>query len=246
MIQKLLELIRSLFNPHAAPASRSHAPPAPSQGGGGTSPSEPPVTNNSEVLEETMTTPYLMTGQTKLLLQVKKDLDRHEGFREYAYPDPLSKLHKKHPHLRWGFRPAREIAPEGTDFNDGKPWTVGYGFTHGVGPDSRIAKVTAERKLEELILEENDKLAFALPWYKDETSFVTKTILVNMAFQMGLAGLLKFVNTLKYVKNKQYSNAASNMRQSLWAKQTPSRASELARRMETQEIPEPYKAPERL
>ena len=43
-----------------------------------------------EPLQEDMT---LMTNkQTSLVRQVTSDLDRHEGFREYAHPDQLSKL----------------------------------------------------------------------------------------------------------------------------------------------------------
>lgn len=210
-------------------------------------PAAPPAPPEGGDVEEQMTIPYLHTGQTKLLLQVKKDLDRHEGFREFAYPDPLSPLFKKYPHLQWGFKPVRELPiPPGTDLDQGKPWTVGYGFTEGTTPDSRMNRITAERKLEEKILEEDHKLSVALPWYKDGTSFVTKTILINMSFNMGIRGLLKFKNTLAFVKSKQYANAASNMRKSLWYKQVTSRASELARRMETQEIPAQYKAPEKL
>ena len=61
-----------------------------------------------------MTTPYLHAGQTKLLLQVVKDLGRDEGFREYAYPDPLSKLARTQKSKDWGFKPAREIMRPGT------------------------------------------------------------------------------------------------------------------------------------
>lgn len=243
MFTKLWQWLRSLLNPQAM----QPAPPAPSQGGG----VEESPTTTGEDTETQMTTPYLHASETKLLLQVKKDLDRHEGYREYAYPDVIKPLFQKYPRRDWGHRPARDILNElgvsvATAERDGAPWTVGYGFTEGVNLDSRMPKITAERKLEELILEKDNQLARALPWYKDEATFVTKTILVNMAFQMGLKGLLGFRNTLAFVKAKKYSNAAANMRQSLWAKQTPSRASELARRMETQEIPSPFKAPERL
>lgn len=238
-MKSLIAFFKSLFR--KKPSQPEAAPPAPSQG----MEVLPPPTFNDEVLEDTVTIPYLHASQTKLLLQVKKDLDRHEAYREYAYPDPLSKLHKQHPALPWGFKPAREIAPPGTNFNDGKPWTVGFGNTISTTPDSKVGRITAERQLEAKILEEDRKLTNALPWYK-EASFETRTILINMAFQMGLQGLLGFRNTLNFVKQRNYKQAASNMRQSLWAKQTPSRASELARRMETQEIPSQYKAPERL
>lgn len=202
-------------------------------------------------MEEKMSIPYLHSSQTKLVLQVRKDLHRHEGFREFAYPDVIKPLFLKYPRKDWGFRPAREILQEiGVSYavalKEGAPWTVGYGFTENITPDSRMVLQVAERKLDEKIIEEDAKLASVLSWYKDEATFVTKTILINMAFNMGIKGLLGFRNTLEFIKSKKYSNAAANMRQSLWAKQVPSRASELARRMETQEIPSNLKAPEKL
>lgn len=173
--------------------------------------------------------------------QVKKDLERHEGYREFAYPDPLSPLHKKNPQLPWGQRPARELAPPGTDWESGSPWTVGFGFTHGVGPDSKMPRIQAERKLEEHILQADLELSGILPWYKS-SPFVVKTVLINMRFNLGRKGLLGFKNTLGYMKERQWTNASANMRKSLWYRQVGQRAEELARRIETQEIPRQYKA----
>jgi len=51
-----------------------------------------------------------------------------------------------------------------------------------------------------------------------------KAILISMAFQLGSNGLSKFVNTLKYVANKDWSRAAEGMLDSAWARQTPNRA----------------------
>lgn len=197
-----------------------------------------------------MTIPYLHASQTKLLLQVKKDLDRHEGYREYAYPDPLSALHNKYPSQKWGYVPAASIlaklgVAEDEAARTGKPWTVGHGFTGGTTLHSKMSRILSERKLEEKILEEENKLLNALPWFA-ETSFVNKTVLINMAFNMGLKGLLAFRNTLAYFRAKSYTQAAANMRKSLWYKQVPSRASELARRVETQEIAPQHKAPEKI
>lgn len=184
------------------------------------------------------------TSQTKLVKQVAGDLDRHEGFREFAYPDPLSSLFKKFPKERWGFEPARDIlARIGVSVEDatklGAPWTVGYGFTHGVNPDSRMSRITAERKLEQEILNIHTALSNVLTWYKD-SSFVTKTVLINMAFNMGLKGLLGFKNTLRFISQKNYEQAARNMTQSLWYRQVGKRAKELVERMRTQTIPAGY------
>lgn len=184
------------------------------------------------------------TSQLKLTNQVVGDLNRHEGFREYAYPDPLSPLNVKHPSKDWGFKPARDIlkkmgiSPEQAA-KDGAPWTVGIGFTGGITLDSRMDKLTAARKLEQKILEVDQALSNVLSWYKD-SSFVTKTILINMSFNMGVKGLLGFRNTLKFISQKDYEQAARNMSLSLWYKQVGSRAKELVERMRTQAIPAGY------
>lgn len=200
-----------------------------------------------------MTEPYLCNSKTPLLLQVKADLERHEGFREYAYPDPLSRLAKRYGHLAWGYKPARELLNliDDMDESDGLPWTVGFGFTSKTTPDSQMSRITAERKLDQHILDMDDALSRVLDWYK-QASFVTKTILINMAFNMGLGraggtkGLLGFRNTLRYIKEKNYYSAAHNMTLSKWFRQTGSRAEELVARMSSQTIAPQHKAPERL
>lgn len=52
--------------------------------------------------------------------------------------------------------------------------------------------------------------------------------LLNMAFQMGVDGLMGFKNTLSMVRAGNYSGAAEGMMQSLWAKQTPERAKRIS------------------
>lgn len=196
-----------------------------------------------------MSIPYLHASETKLMLQVKKDLDRHESFREYAYPDPLSELGKKYKGKgwEWGFYPARQFLACIKEANpdEGKPWTYGFGFTHLVTPDSTISRITAERMLEGLILEQYSQLVQRLSWIK-QASFVTKTVLINMAFNLGQKGLLKFVNTLALVKGQQYEAAARAMGQSLWARQTGVRATELIQRMKTQSIEPLHQAGETI
>lgn len=191
--------------------------------------------------------PYLYSNKVPFILQMKKDLMRHEGFRQYAYPDPLSKLAKKYRGLDWGRRPARELMVLVKDMTeeDGRPWTVGVGDTHGVSPDSVRTLEQAERRLEQHIVEYEAALVAALPWVK-EASFVTRTVLLNMAFNMGLRGLLQFRNTLRFIEAKDYVRAASNMTQSLWYKQVGARAKELVERMRTQTILPEHKAKEKL
>ena len=192
-----------------------------------------------------MTTPYLYASETKLLRQVKADLDRHESFREYAYPDPLSKIGRQYKgkDWPWGFISGRALLSKikNAKEEDGAPWTYGFGFTHNVTPDSRINRITAERMLEDLILKMNSVLVNTLTWY-NEASFVTKTILINMGFNMGVKGLLGFKNTLALIRAKNYPQAAQNMKLSRWYTQVGVRAEELVKRMATQSIEPQHQA----
>lgn len=68
-----------------------------------------------------------------------------------------------------------------------------------------------------------------------------KSILISMAYQMGAEGLAKFINTLKAVTEKRWSDAAAGMLNSAWAKQTPNRAKRHAKQMLTGEWSPEYK-----
>jgi lysozyme len=54
-----------------------------------------------------------------------------------------------------------------------------------------------------------------------------------MAFQMGIAGLLKFHTTLARIRRGDYYGASTSMLSSLWASQTPTRAARLSTAMHT-------------
>lgn len=173
--------------------------------------------------------------QTKLYRQVVSDLVVDEGYRFYAYADPLSSLYRLVPAKDWGMKPARQLLPSGTDWSKGNPWTVGIGYTKGVNVDSTMDRLRAERITEGEVAELGAALTKALSWYKD-ASFVTKTVLLNMAYNLGLAGLLGFKNTLAYIKEKNYPQAAVNMQKSLWYKQVGKRADKLIARLKSQAI----------
>jgi len=60
-------------------------------------------------------------------------------------------------------------------------------------------------------------------------------VLVNMAFNLGVNGLLKFEKMLVAVEAGDYCTAAKEMLDSKWAKQVKGRAEELAKQMESGE-----------
>jgi lysozyme len=56
-------------------------------------------------------------------------------------------------------------------------------------------------------------------------------VLVEMAYQLGIEGLLKFKKTLVLVEAGEYKLASKEMMRSKWAEQTPARACNLAIKM---------------
>jgi lysozyme len=105
--------------------------------------------------------------------------------------------------------------------------TIGYGRNL---EDTGISKEEAEFLLSSDVQRVMKDVAKALPWISGLNE-PRRGVLFNMAFQMGVPGLLKFKNTLKYVKDGLYQAAALGMMDSKWAKQTPERAARLADQM---------------
>ena len=58
----------------------------------------------------------------------------------------------------------------------------------------------------------------------NKASNYRKAIIVSMAYQLGCAGLGGFKKTLSYMANAQWANAATEMLDSAWNRQTPNRA----------------------
>lgn len=74
----------------------------------------------------------------------------------------------------------------------------------------------------------------ALPWITS-VSEVREQVIVNMCFNLGINGLLKFEKMLTALKNEDYETAADEMLDSKWAVQVGKRALELSERMRTNE-----------
>lgn len=71
-----------------------------------------------------------------------------------------------------------------------------------------------------------------LPWWR-QLSPTRQRVIVNMAFNLGVAGLLGFKNTLASVQRGDYDDAALRMLDSKWATQVGDRAKRLADLMRT-------------
>jgi lysozyme len=117
-----------------------------------------------------------------------------------------------------------------------KPYrdTVGK-LTIGVGrnlTDRGISPAESDLLLTNDIDEHLHDLLAVAPWINglDE---VRQRVLVDMAFNLGVPGLLKFKSTLAAIKDGRYEDAAKGMLKSLWAKQVKGRATRLAEMMRT-------------
>jgi lysozyme len=113
-------------------------------------------------------------------------------------------------------------------------WTIGVGHLIDERKGGKIPEFIIDTLLEYDIEKHRKELIAALPWFI-EVDPVRQAVLVNMAFNLGTAGLLKFANTLRLVREKSYSQAAEHMLDSLWAKQVGPRAHRLAAQMQTGE-----------
>lgn len=112
-------------------------------------------------------------------------------------------------------------------------WTIGYG--HLEDPSDYVASETqaqADATLAADIDSMTDRLVEALPWIAS-LSPPRLRVLQNMAFNMGVHGLLEFTNTLNLIREGNYAQASANMLMSTWATQVGDRAQRLAQQMRT-------------
>lgn len=110
-------------------------------------------------------------------------------------------------------------------------WTIGYGRnleTNGISSE----------EAEELLLNDLSDVEETLHsiGLLDGHNDARQAVLINMCFQLGFRGLMKFKNTLNYIKAHRYEDAAREMLVSRWSMQTPNRAKELSEQMRTGEF----------
>lgn len=110
-------------------------------------------------------------------------------------------------------------------------WTLGVGRLVDKRKGGGITKEESAYLLSNDIAKVEKQLDDKLSWWRTLND-ARQAVLVGMAFQMGIDGLLGFKNTLAMVKAGDFSGAASGMIKSLWAKQTPLRAQRMADQME--------------
>ena len=146
--------------------------------------------------------------------KLSEQLKRHEGFRQHVYKDTV-----------------------GLD-------TIGYGYCLSQNPlnltsneigiyrREGIKEMVADYILNRCIDEFRKTLLVKVEGFNDLDA-VRQDCLINMAFNIGVGGVLKFKNTLAHIRAGQYELAACEMLESNWAKQVHNRANELALQMKS-------------
>lgn len=99
--------------------------------------------------------------------------------------------------------------------------TIGYGFNLR---DNPITQEIAQELLELVLSPIVSKLS-TYPWFT-QLNEDRQAAIVDMAYNMGISNLLQFHHMLQALQGGNYQEAASQMLNSLWAKQVGIRAQE--------------------
>jgi lysozyme len=109
-------------------------------------------------------------------------------------------------------------------------WTIGVGRLIDRRKGGGLSDEEIDYLLQNDIKRFAKELDKALPWWRGLDP-VRQRVILNMAFNLGTAGLLSFKNTLAAVKAGEWAKASAGMLASKWAKQVGLRAVRLAHMM---------------
>jgi lysozyme len=119
-----------------------------------------------------------------------------------------------------------------------KPYRDSVGkLTIGIGrnlDDVGISLAEARMLLANDLEKVQSQISASLPWVRN-LSVARQSVVENMAFNLGVNGLMAFKETLAWMEAGNYSAAADAMLQSVWARQVGVRAERLAAQMRTGE-----------
>ena len=140
--------------------------------------------------------------------ELVEQLKRHEGWRASEYLD-----------------------------TEGVP-TNGYGHNLRANPTGlgiRLPRTITRQMGEDLLIEDIEKTVDSLnktwPHFAVMKHGARRDVLINMAFNLGVAKFMGFRGVLMAVESGDYEEAAEEMLDSKWARQVGKRADELARIM---------------
>mgnify|MGYP000335987309 CR=1 FL=1 len=102
--------------------------------------------------------------------------------------------------------------------------TIAYGFAiKDLEIPEHIAEELLILKLEKLQRNANARFK----WLEDMPQEV-QAVILNMCYQLGITGVSKFRKAISAFQEGDWHEAADEMLDSLWARQTPNRATELS------------------
>lgn len=113
--------------------------------------------------------------------------------------------------------------------------TIGYG--HNLDENPQFLGTDIPKKIDQLLAEAiliddimRTERQLLMQWHGfNLMPEVIKDALINMAFQMGVSGVMKFKKTLHYLIRAEWDNAADEALESDWARHdTPERAERVA------------------
>ena len=113
-------------------------------------------------------------------------------------------------------------------------WTIGVGHLIDQRKGGSIPVAISRQLLKLDVREKSEAVLRELPWTAT-LDYIRFAALVNMAFQMGVEGLLGFTKTLLHIKRGNWQEAHDAMLDSKWAEQTPKRAQRVAKQILTGE-----------
>lgn len=116
--------------------------------------------------------------------------------------------------------------------------TIGYGRLIDDRKGGGISQDEAEDLLRNDILIVERQLDRELPWWRGLDD-VRQRVLADMCFNLGITGLKQFRQTLLLIQKAMYKPAATELLDSLAAKQAKSRYTRLAYMIRTGEDPKP-------
>lgn len=139
-----------------------------------------------------------------------KELRGDEGEKLKAYRDSLG---------YWTAGVGHLIDPA----KGGDPAPFGVNLIKG----GSLTPIQSEALLLMDIEKKEKELDRRLPWWR-KLSPVRQRVILNMAFNLGVEGLLEFKNTLALISVGHYQEASVEMLKSKWAKQVKGRATRLS------------------
>lgn len=111
--------------------------------------------------------------------------------------------------------------------------TIGIGHLIDKRKGGKISKAASRFIFAEDLAEKVADLDRAIPWWR-ELPAAKQRVVINLCFQLGITGLLKFKKMLAALKAGDYKTAAKQLRDSALYRQTPERTKRRAKILEAE------------